>query len=270
MGKNNKQLHKLVDVEVDTVGLVTDGANQETFFLLKSELESEGQLEQVKEVNDMPNEQDVKKTDVEEVVETVETEAVETSETTVDEASQDSLSKEDVGLLRRIANLFKSEPEEVADDTPADDNLESKVAELQKAQDDLKAELAKAKEDAEKEREERVNQVYIEKANSYKSLPIKADEFATHFRVIAKTAPESVEWFEALLRAVDNQLQESDIFKETGNSEIKEEPDGIFEKAQALVNDEKAKDLKEALLSISADEAEAHVQKRQTALSKGK
>lgn len=269
MEKNNKGLHKLVDVEVETVGLVTDGANQEEFFLLKSDELPEGQLEQVEEVKDMPNEQDVEKTDVEEVVET--TEVAETPETeSVVDASQDSLSKEDVGAVRRFLNLFKSEPEEAQEDVPADTDLKSEVEELRKAQDDLKTELAKAKEDAEKEREERANQEYVEKANSYKSLPIKADEFATHFRAIAKSAPESVEWFEALLRAVDNQLQESDIFKETGNSEITDEPDGILEKAQKLVNDGEADNLKDALLSTSVNEAEAYVQKRQTALSKGK
>ena len=102
-------------------------------------------------------------------------------------------------------------------------------AALEKAEADGKAnaeraekaeQSAKAAEDiAKAERETRLTAEFITKAEGYKALPVKKDEFGPVLKAASeKLSKEAYEEIERVLKAADEQIAASDVFKEHGRS----------------------------------------------------
>src|SRR3990167_4534821 len=159
-----QKIHKLTDVDVHTVGLVSMGANQETFFLLKSQ------------EDEMPNDE------------------IQVETTEVVGESQE----EHKGLLKSIEGMFRSilkekkEEEAVMEtnvETPkVQENEQEEVAKaaeiqaqvvaLQKANEALIQRVEKAEADAAAEREAREKRDWVEKAGGYAAVPVPAEDLA--------------------------------------------------------------------------------------------
>jgi hypothetical protein len=68
------------------------------------------------------------------------------------------------------------------------------------------------------EQDQRLIKQFVEKAQSFVNLPIKAAEIGPVFKAIAEKSPKEFEQIDALLKAVDTALAESKIYKELGSN----------------------------------------------------
>ena len=68
------------------------------------------------------------------------------------------------------------------------------------------------------EKDQRLVKQFVEKAQGFVNLPIKADEIGPVFKAIAEKAPKEFEQVDSLLKAVDEALGQSKLFKEIGSS----------------------------------------------------
>lgn len=133
-------------------------------------------------------------------------------------------------------------------------------AALEKAEADARAHAEraeKAEKDAKEagdiakaEREERLTKEFVAKAESYKALPVKKDEFGPVLKEASeKLSKESYEALETVLKAADAQVAATDLFKEQGRGGDGKPSDALGE-AQA-----KAAELRKADSSLSEAEA---------------
>jgi hypothetical protein len=239
---------KLFDVEVDTVGLVSEGANREHFFLLKSKGED----------NTDSHKEDIMPEDTKDQKPNVDTEELEQQ---IDEKVGKSVMK----FLRDAFGSFGKGEEDTppAEPQPEEEAIQEqldKIEKLQEAQDLMKQELEEAKEEARKEREAREKQEYLEKANTLAmGLPVEAEALADDLVAIRKVDAELADRFEALLSAVNEQQKEAGLFEEIGTTETPTEPNSVVEKIEAKAKEE-GKDIKDVLLELSKEEADRYLQ----------
>ena len=234
-----KQKYRLTDVEVDSVGLVSSGANREEFFLLKSE-DNMPELDNETLTTDVVAEtQEVDNKQIESAVVTFFKRALgidRVEETQEDNNETTELSNESVVIKAQIDSLQKRL-------TDTEVKLQT---ELEKAE---KAEIAKV-------------------VQEITNLPVDNDKFVDNLYKLHKTDKAGADYFIEVVKAMDEQLKEAGIFKEMGTTATSVEGD-IVSKANAMVKAGEAKSFKEALLKIDAKDTNQYVEKRRADI-KGK
>jgi len=254
------QIHKLSDIEVESVGLVSLGANQKKFFLLKS----------MKEVNDMSD----KNTDTS------------TVQPTVDAEEQAQVEVTD-GVLAKIGDFVRSlvkkealvaeggEPEVEVETEPV---VEADVAEaklevaerievLTKANETLLSRLEKAEKAFAIERDAREKAEYVEKAKVFKSVPAKIEELAEQLHFLYKTDEKRGEYWYSLLKAVDAQMKDGGIFTEVGSDENVAAGDGdLVAKIEKIAEKGTIEDVRKALFEMGSDAAYDYLADRRLAI----
>lgn len=107
-----------------------------------------------------------------------------------------------------------------ADDLNKADLPDAVRARLEKAEADAAAaneRIEKAEKLAKAEREIRVTREFVAKAESYRALVIKADEFGPVLKEAAeKLSKEAYDAIESVLKAADEQIAKGELFKEHG------------------------------------------------------
>jgi len=277
MGIDANEL-ELSDVQVDTLGLVTDGAAKETFFLLKSAEPQEG-------------------TDPEPVVPVVDEAALTKSvvtrlfEAIVGKRAPSSLATEDAAeeaVEKEVSESIPDEPEaeletetlksdtdtgqdseapitgtkdvEKGVDSMSDETnvVDTRLADLEKSlkaqQDreaDLLARLEKAEQDARNERELREREVYVTKASNLGNFPVPSAELGEQLHWLSKQDEAREQFWTELLKAIQNSLDDAALFVEKGN--VLPEADPI---EKAITS---GADIKQALQSLPPQVAENYI-----------
>jgi len=283
---------ELKDVAVDTLGLVTHGANRERFFLLKSaeEIEEANQMletdqSQVKasvakniwrnltllfkreieeELADLPvlieNEHVVKLP----VVEKTAPEAEITEEVKVAEEVESFGPTVESAMGAVIETLIKerTDMEDEKQVVVEKSALEVKFEALEKANTDLQVRVEKAEQEAAQERDAKEYQVWLTKARDMYALPASPDTLAEQLHWLAKADATRAQWWEGHLVALTNQLRDSELFIEKGTSRAAQDGVLLIEKAQKLVDSGQMADLRTAILSLSRAEQEAYLNER--------
>jgi len=248
--EEDQEIFELSEVEVETLGLVTQGANRESFFLLKNkegvmkdvmedvqpEVETTARsvlgwlgtlFKHAAESSDLKpdiEKEDVVTEEVQAVVAEVE-QATEQVEPAVKEATKEIVKEElnmsdekDVKAPVEEPRVTKTEikVEPVIEKAEAKIDLsaiEKRQAELEKANQELHAELTK-------QRDLREREVMFVKAQSYGQMPIAAKELADQLHWLSKEDATRYEWWSELLRTLDNQLSDASIYTEKGTTQI--------------------------------------------------
>jgi len=286
---------ELKDVAVDTLGLVTHGANRERFFLLKSaeEIEEANQMletdqsqvkasvakniwrnltllfkrEIEKELADLPvlieNEHVVELP----VVEKTAPEAEVTEEVKVAEEVESFGPTVESAMGAVIETLIKerTDMEDEKQVVVEKSALEVKLEALEKANTDLQVRVEKAEQEAAQERDAKEYQVWLTKARDMYALPASPDTLAEQLHWLAKADATRAQWWEGHLVALTNQLRDSELFIEKGTSRAAQDGVLLIEKAQKLVDSGQMADLRTAILSLSRAEQEAYLNERRRA-----
>ena len=264
---------ELTEVSVEKLGLVTNGANQETFFLLKSAANDTATVsnENATATVSQPDQQEIQIAD--EVTKSVWQRITNLFKQALEPEHQAEVLAE-IGVEKAVCA-----PEEAASDPEKEDDeeeeqpvmksiKESPMSEMEmvaKAQydllavtvTDLQTRLAKAEQVAEDARDASTLQAYIAKADALVALPISALDLGTNLHQLAKLDVKLANYFEAVLKAADTLLLDLGIYTERGTSSAAES-DPILKAA-------KSANPKEALLSLSARDQAEYLAKRQAA-----
>ncbi len=277
-------LYDLEDVNIETVGLVTRGANRQQFFLLKSDKGGSNAAimpdEPTTVVSDAISDEsteliaksfwtklrdfvrgEVAKANV------PEDNIGKSNEDEKKENSNASLSTpaEDVPIAKQATEEAPAPPVALTPETPSGEpeviiNMPentSDITTLEKA--DLLARLEKAESELKQAREEKERQVFITKAQSRMSdLPCNPTELADQLYFIAKTDSKRAEWWEANLVAWSNILNDASLFVEKGTSAPSEVSEPVAKAAASA-------DPKAALLAVKPADAWRYVAERQQA-----
>jgi len=296
MTKNTDELDELTelkDVVVDTLGLVTHGANREEFFLLKSAEDTDGETQETNQAQASVAKSiwqslaRIFKREIEkelaslEVVESVNAESI-TDELVIEqlekviepetielEAIEPELKPElPVAELTKMEEHKMEDEKQVTSEVVIDvekSNLAAQLTELAKANTDLQARVEKAEQEAAQQRDAREYQVWLTKARSMYTLPASPNDLAEQLHWLAKTDAKRAEWWETHLSALTNQLRDSELFVEKGTSRAAQDGLQLVEKAQKLLDAGNAKSLRDALLSLSRGEQEAYLAEQRRA-----
>lgn len=259
---------ELTNVEVEKLGLVTVGANQEQFFLLKSDPVAGEPVASTADNNEL----------VETVTKSVWAKLVDffkakdakpeddmsEEEQSMADDEEDELGKkkkvckDDSDIAKAtdpVANIISEEPQ------MSDANVEM----VAKAQydllagtvDDLKTRLAKAESIAEAARDASALQDAIAKAGALEALPINPSELGTNMHKLAKSDPQLALYFDAVLKAADKLLLDLGIYGERGIT-TGNDADPVMKAAQSA-------NPREAMLSLNRRDAAEYLAKRQAA-----
>ena len=286
---------ELKDVAVDTLGLVTHGANRERFFLLKSaeEIEEANQMletdqSQVKasvakniwrnltllfkreieeELADLPvlieNEHVVELPVVEKTA--PETEVTEEVKVAEEVESFGPTVESAMGAVIETLIKERTDMEDEKQVVVEKSALEVKLEALEKANTDLQVRVEKAEQEAAQERDAKEYQVWLTKARDMYALPASPDTLAEQLHWLAKADATRAQWWEGHLVALTNQLRDSELFIEKGTSRAAQDGVLLIEKAQKLVDSGQMADLRTAILSLSRAEQEAYLNERRRA-----
>jgi hypothetical protein len=166
------------------------------------------------------------------------------------EGERDTLNTR-VGELEKAAADAKAEgdgkPEPDEDDLSKADLSPAVRARLEKAAKDgeeMRARMEKAEELAKSERDERLTAVYVTKAEGYKSLVQKAEEFGPLLKRAADAlSKEDFEALQTVLKAADEQIAKGELFKEQGAGG-EAQRSGAYEEAMRKVDELRKSDSK--------------------------
>lgn len=239
MANKAKKKFELKDVEVDTVGLVSMGANQETFFLLKSE-------------------DNVMTDDVQEIEQTTE----EVVAPVVDEALLAAV--REVVKSEIAAALKPAEPEAVekSDEAPIEDD---KFVALQKANQTLVERLEKAEKIAQDAQEAEEKREFLAKAKAFDALPAKVEELADQLRFIAKADPKRLEFWTGVLTATNALLKDGGIFAEVGSDQAPVDETEV-QTLERVAKTGTPDEIKKALLSMTSESGQLYLKKRRATI----
>jgi hypothetical protein len=255
--------YEISDMDVLTVGLVEQGAVGEEFFLLKADADAPEP-----EADGGSAWERVRQFVQETVRQFLKSEAGETpgeEDDVSEEVVLETAQEEEVTQEETVVEVEPVEKQDTVADAVAPEVTEA-LAELQKANDAMRQRLEKAEQVATAERDKRERREWLEKARAVSCVPVKADELAEQLHYLAKTDDERAEWWVAALKAVSEQLRDAGLFAEAGTSQTPDEGATLIEKAEALVKEGKAEDVREALLQLPADEAADYLRSRRKAL----
>jgi len=276
---HNTIITELSDVQVETLGLVTQGANREEFFLLKSDTNDVATVAGDITAAATPETnlwtrflklfQKTVDTEMAELVK-AETEVEPVAEVTLEpepepepEAASEVIPAETVVEAKQLEKVSElesmttpkpeseasepqtSNPEATMEDTVEKAALESRLTELEKANAALVAEVEKA-------REERDRETYIAKANSFAAIPVAPVELGEQLHALAKWDAKRLSFWTDLLKSVDAMAADAELFIEKGTAFTPEQPD-------ALAVIAKSDDPKAEILKLSKKDAEAYL-----------
>jgi len=248
---SKEQTYKLKDVDVETVGLVSKGANRKPFFLTKSEDEED---------NSMADELKVQETPVEELEDRV-------------EVTEEQVEK---GVMAFFGKLFKGGesdekpkeepvitviPEEIQKQIDAIPELIRTTAELSEKLEKAQKDLADANADVEKK-------TFLAKADKLTSIGADREKVADFMAFLNKADSGQLEWFEGFVTGINAQLAEAGIYQEIGKNNAPEQDDDPI---QALIKSGDAKDIKEAYTKLGENPelAQKYLRERRTEVRTG-
>lgn len=240
---DNEEIFELSELDILSVGLVEAGAIGADFFAIKSEKGDSTMADKDKKQE-------------------------ETQETLIEKLKGMFATKEDMTNIQAELEKAAETPDEKTStetplETPTEDSAilkrldemekarESEIALLQKANEDMKTELEKAKEIASNEKEAREKREYLEKAYTLKAFPVSYAELGDFLHKVSKSMPDEYNWLFELLKTADTQLGAAGIFNEMGTTKTPEELE-IEQKVEKAVSEGKSP--KEAVLSLSKAE----------------
>ena len=141
-----------------------------------------------------------------------------------------------------IENNYGKKKMKVNKSEPEDDILKSAPVEIQNIVKQARTEAAaaqtaadEANEIAKSERDTRLNQEYLAKAESLNQLPLEVTEMAQLLKSISESSPEQYAVLENVLTAVNASLSQSDLFSEIGKSAS--EVGTAFDKIKAMAEE---------------------------------
>ena len=137
-------------------------------------------------------------------------------------------------------------------DTNEYELLKASLAEIQKANADLQARVAKAEAESAAAEEAKAHRVWLEKANTLLAVPVPSSELADQLHWIAKSDPVRAAWWDKVLNTVDHMLIDFGTYVEKGSTRL---PDYLEPVDKAL----KAADPRAALLSLPAEAQRAYI-----------
>lgn len=224
----SKKKNVLSDVRVDAVGLVSYGANNEEFFLLKSQEEVV-----------MPDPEDTQVNEVE----------------GIEEAVAKAIEK----LLP--AALEKSKPPE---EPQVEEVTDERLVALEKANQALveRLEASEAREKAANEAREKA-EIVRKVADNYGAFPVKPETLGEHLYILFKSVPDEYKYFAELLTALAKQLKDGDLFAEIGG-EVGEETTNVDE----VFKTGSAEEIKKAMASMSRAQGERYLAAKREAIRK--
>lgn len=131
------------------------------------------------------------------------------------------------------------------------------------------AEVRKAREDAERERNIRLDAEYLQKARGYKNLSVNPNELAPTLRKLADLDAHLYVEVERMLKAADEQLGTSDLFKSIGSARPVEgsATERLESFAKAKVADGTASDFATALEAAATEHPDLYAQYRAEAIT---
>lgn len=254
---NVETTFELKDVQVETLGLVNRGANQEDFFLLKSENENgdtETNQNEVQESHQSEMEKEITKSVWQRLIGLFKASVSEMPS----QVEEPTSVNEEVIVEEEISEKAEEVVEEsAAEEVQAEKTGEGKMADEQNVEvitkamyDDLESKYAEIAKELGVAREEKAKMSWINKAAGFGYVPVASTELGEHLYAISKYDAKEAEWLVDLLKSYDAMLQDSGFFVEKGTSSV--ETDAI-EKAM------KAENVKDALLALPRSEAERYL-----------
>lgn len=263
------KVNRLTDVEVQKVGLVSLGANQERFFLLKSVQE------------DVMPEDQVTAPDTDQILD--DESWIEKLKTRLGLNKQDEAVAEEpeaeveVGAESEGEVEAEAEPEvepEVEVEQPADEPIAEeevekrdeqpetieKVDALEKANRELSERLEKAEAMLAEQQERAARAEFVEKVDALRCVPVEKSALVDRLHQLYKADSDLYGFFYGVLSAMDKALADAGLFIETGTTEVEEkDTDAVIQKAIASGN---ADELAKALFALPKDEANAIIEAR--------
>lgn len=258
-----KKINKLHDVEVQAVGLVSVGANQEQFFLLKSQ---DAEVDMSDKVDTIADEVD------DEVVESFATRLWKSFS-----AKLAARKDEEVVEKAPEVEVVEEQQPEVAAETEAEAEVEKSAAVEEKVEDEEKVALAKANQELQdrleavekalKEKEDAVERAeYVKKAQEFGHLGVDGEVLAEQLHFLAKADEGRYAFWTGLLASVEAKAKDSGLFDEIGKSgDDGEQKDFEAQLVEAIAKSGD-KSIRDTLASMSRDEAEAYLCGRREAL----
>lgn len=251
MDDKKQQTYKLKDVDVETVGLVSKGANRKPFFLTKSEDEED---------NSMADELEVQETPVEELEDRV-------------EVTEEQVEK---GLVAFFAKLFKGgesveEPKEEPVVTVIPEEIQKQIdaiPELIQTTKELSEKLEKAQKDLADANADVEKRTFLAKSDKLTSIGADRGELADFMVFLHKADSEKLEWFEGFVTGMNAKLAEAGIYEEIGKNDAPEQDDDPI---QALIKSGEAEDIKDAYIKMGNDPelAAKYLRQRRTEVRTG-
>lgn len=146
------------------------------------------------------------------------------AELTKAEADNAELQSKLDGVIKELTDLKASmagdggETEEI-DKSELPEPVRAALEKAEAAQKAADERVAAAEEIAKSEREHRVTREFIAKAETYKALPFEAEKFGPVLKACSeKLTKEEFDEVERVLKAADEQVSQSDLFKSHGRS----------------------------------------------------
>lgn len=220
--------YRLSDIETMEVSLVEQGANNKKFFLLKtasgdSVLKAQAFLTKLSEMKA----EEAKKVcaglqgEVKEVLISL-CKSNQNNNQLLSELLAESVSK-DGGTLMSEEEKKETAPEvkeEVAQETtqePAEAKAEEQVEKLMKEAADLRKQNEELAKSLNEITEANLLKEYVAKAGEFKNLSISPEEFGPVLKTLATQTPEAFEKVMAVLKAADEALKQTELFKSAGS-----------------------------------------------------
>lgn len=274
---SKRKVNRLTDITVEKVGLVSLGANQETFFLLKSVDE---------ELNMSDTEQ---KVDVDTIVDKIsndenllqkiasklglkklvaegepEAEGLELEPEPEAEQPEPEVEAEAEEPELELGPEAELEPEvEEPELEPEGGELEKigkKFEDLEKANRELSERLENAEKVLLEKQAAIERQGFLSKAAQFRCVPVAQDVLADNLYKLSKTDDSIFEFFVSTLSAMDKALGDAGLFAETGTSEsFTTDSDELIKKAVEAGNSE---EIKKLMLELDPEQAEKLIESR--------
>lgn len=219
--------YRLSDIETMEVSLVPKGANNKKFFLLKtasgdSVLKAQAFLTKLSEMKA----EEAKKVcaglqgEVKEVLISL-CKSNQNNNQLLSELLAESVSKDGGPLMSEEKKETAPEvKEEVAQETTQETTeakAEEQVEKLMKEASDLRKQNEELAKSLNEITEANLLKEYVEKAGEFKNLSISPEEFGPVLKTLATQTPEAFEKVMAVLKAADEALKQTELFKSAGS-----------------------------------------------------
>lgn len=214
----------LTEMEIEKISLVAKGANKKSFFLFKSEDQGEG-----------------------------------STVTDVEKQEAEKLAKEKAE--KEAAEKLAKEEAEAAARKEADDKLIKEIEDLKKRAETAEAKVAEAEKLAKAEEEKRIQAEYVEKAATFKALPIEQEKLVD----VLRKSGDMEDTLTELFKSVSEIVEKSELLKEAGTTKvtprISEDVNALRTRAQEIQKETKCSysDALSKAIEENPEDYESHV-----------